>query len=147
MIRHKRCQIIDGKQSVAVTFFFNCQVVLFLNGILKCSVAIRFLFSHVFGTFSLPLFVPQTFSPFKDSVCDGLLSRSRRAMCICLLAHYLANKLPLWKHLNIKYDRRRNEIRFRVSPDTPTWGPSLSVAPEVYTHPKSSRRLNSTVQL
>lgn len=83
----------------------------------------------------------------KDYVCNGLLSRSRGVMCICLLAYYSANKLPLWKHLNIKYDRRCNKIRFRVSPDTPTWGPSLSVAPQVYIHTKSSRRLNSTVQL
>lgn len=89
----------------------------------------------------------------KDYVCGVLLSRSCRAMCICLLARYSANKLPLWKHLNIEYDRRCNKIRLMVSPDTPTQGLSLSVPPhpppplEVYIRPKSSRRLNSTVQL
>lgn len=57
-----------------------------------------------------------------DYVCGGLLSRSCTAMCIGLLAHYWANKLPLWKHPNIKYDGRCNEIRFRGSPDTQTWG-------------------------
>lgn len=107
-----------------------------ISNISTFSAVISFHYSHVFLTFSLSpspslfallrhcLFNKCTW-PFHlsaDYVCGGLLSRSCTATCIGLLAHYWANKLPLWKHPNIKYDSRCNKIRFRGSPDTQTWG-------------------------